>query len=110
MRFLTSFILCFPAKLGQDLGQKLGQKCGQECGQKIELDGCDKHRTTCGKEGRSVQEKSRRVISSEESCRNASEAVQIADEKTLVAGDEEVLSISTRLIKQNKTAYDELAK
>ena len=57
-----------------------------------------------------MQEKSRRVVPSEESYWNASEAVQIADEKTLVAGDEEVLSISSRLIKQNKTAYDELAK
>ena len=35
IRFLTSFILCFPAKCGQDLGQKLGQECGQKCGQKI---------------------------------------------------------------------------
>ena len=57
-----------------------------------------------------MQEKSRRIVPPEESCWNDSEAVQIADEKTLVAGDEEVLSISTRLIKQNKTAYDELAK
>ena len=57
-----------------------------------------------------MQEKSCHVVPPEESCWNDSEAVQIADEKTLVAGDEEVLSISTRLIKQNKTAYDELAK
>ena len=57
-----------------------------------------------------MQEKGCRVVPPEESCWNASETVQIADEKTLVAGDKEVLSISTRLIKQNKTAYDELAK
>ena len=57
-----------------------------------------------------MQEKSRRVVPSEECCCYASEAVQIADEKTLVAGDEEVLSISTRLLKQNKKAYNELAK
>jgi len=57
-----------------------------------------------------VQEKSCHVVPPEESYWNASEALQIADEKTLVAGDEEVLSISTRLIKQNKTAYNELAK
>ena len=57
-----------------------------------------------------MQEKSCHVVPPEESCWNDSEAVQIADEKTMVAGDEEVLSISTRLIKQNIKAYNELAK
>lgn len=42
VRFLSSFILCFPAKCGQECGQKCGQKIkykckylGEQCGQNI---------------------------------------------------------------------------
>ena len=38
VRFLSSFILCFPTKCGQECGQKIKPNCkylGEQCGQNI---------------------------------------------------------------------------